>query len=251
MNIDITDVSVVASDIDYTLVNFGRGHCVAIEALASSFGRHFADEVNKVFHLVLEGLRRAEDIDWDERYAFQEVISQMQQLQASALTTYGLKPWSRESWMILVAKKLRIVLSPEQVEAGRDVYWNTLSENIALYEDTQAFLEALQQARIPLILMTSSDSICRVAADYSVLYDPTYSEQYKMKRLERLPLSYQELVVGDPIDKPDPRFFDKVFQKVAQYGDFPMEKILVIGDSDRSDLQEPGRRGCTTFLVTR
>jgi FMN phosphatase YigB (HAD superfamily) len=153
--------------------------------------------------------------------------------------------------MILVAKKLHIVLSPEQVEAGRDLYWNTLGENVALYEDTQAFLKALQQADIPLILMTSSDSICRVAADYTVLYDPMYSEQYKMRRLERLPLSYQALVVGDPIDKPDPKFFDKVFQKVAQYGNFPMERILVIGDSDRSDLQEPRRRGYRTLLVTR
>src|SRR5947209_1073227 len=112
----------VASDIDYTLVDFGRGHCAAIEALASVFGRHFADEVNRIFYLVLEGLRRTEDTDWDERYAFQEVISQMQRLQAPALTTYGLKPWSRESWMILVAKKLQIALSPEQAEAGRDLY---------------------------------------------------------------------------------------------------------------------------------
>jgi len=61
----------------------------------------------------------------------------------------------------------------------------------------------------------------------------------------------RKIVIGDPIDKPDPRFFDKVFQAVAQYGSFPMEKILVIGDSERSDLQEPKRRGCATFLVKR
>jgi FMN phosphatase YigB (HAD superfamily) len=251
VKVNLADFSVVVSDIDYTLVDFGTGHRAAIEGLAQIFGRHLANEVNWMFHLVLEGLRRAENVNWQERMAFQEAMSQIQQLQAPSLTLYGLKPWSRESWIILTARKLQIILTPEQVEAGRDSYWDTLSENIVLYEDAKAFLEAIRQIGTPLILMTSSDSICRVAEDYSVLYDPTYSEQYKMRRLERLPISYQELVIGDPIDKPDPRFFDKVFQAVAQYGDFPMEKILVIGDSERSDLQEPRQRGCATFLVTR
>jgi FMN phosphatase YigB (HAD superfamily) len=242
---------VVISDVDYTLVDFGKGHEVAIEALAQTYGRLFADEVGSLFHLVLEGFRRTENTGWQERQAFQRLIVQIQQLQAPSLATHGLKLWSRETWMIIAAKKLQIKLTPEQIEAGRDMYWGTLSENLLLYNDTQVFFETLQNMGIPLVLMTSSDSICRVAADYSVLYDPKYSEQYKRRRLEKLSLPYQELVIGDPIDKPDPRFFDKVFQEVAQYGNFPLEKILVIGDSERSDLQEPKRRGCATFLVTR
>lgn len=249
--VHVADYSAVVSDIDYTLVDFGKGHRAAIEALSQFASRQFADEINRMFYLVLEGLRRSEDAIWDARSAFRGLIDQIQELQAPLLSMYGLKPWSRESWIILAAKKLDLVLTPEQVEAGRDVYWNTLSVNIALYEDARPFLEALQKANIPLILMTSSDSICRVAENYSVLYDPTYSEQYKRRRLKRLPLSYQTLVIGDPIDKPDPRFFDKVFQKVAQYGHFPAESILVIGDSEKSDLQEPRRRGHATLLVTR
>ncbi len=248
--VNLTDFSAVISDVDYTLVDFDRGHRAAIGALAKIFGKQLANEMNWMFHVVLEGLRRAEDANWQERMAFQEVMSQIQQLQAPSLTIDGLKPWSRESWMILAARKLGIVLTPGQVEVGRDVYWNTLSENIVLYEDAKAFLEVIQQVGIPLVLMTSSDSICRVAEDYSVLYDPAYSEQYKRRRLKRLPLTYQALVIGDPIDKPDPRFFDKVFQAVAELGNFPMDKILVVGDSERSDLQEPRRRGCATLLVT-
>ena len=251
MSVNLADFSAVVSDIDYTLVDFDKGHQAAIKALAQLFGNQFADEVNRVFYLILEGLRRSEDVDWQEMPMFQEVMDQIQQLQSPSLATYGVKPWSREAWIIIVAKKLQITLTPGRVEAGRDVYWNTLSENIVLYEDAKAFLEAIQQVGIPLILMTSSDSICRIVEDYSVLYDPTYSEQYKRRRLKRLPLSYQELVIGDPIDKPDPRFFDKVFQEVAQYGNIPFGKILAIGDSERSDLQEPRRRGCGTFLVTR
>jgi FMN phosphatase YigB (HAD superfamily) len=251
MKANLADISVVVSDIDYTLVDFDKGHQAAIKALARLFGKQFVDEVSRVFYLILEGLRKSEDADWQGMPEFREVMDQLQELQSPSVATHGLKPWSRESWIIIVAKKFQIILAPDQIEEGRDVYWNTLSENLVLYEDAKSFLEAIRQVEIPLILMTSSDSICRVAEDYTVLYDPTYSEQYKMRRLERLPLSYQELVIGDPIDKPDPRFFDKVFQAVAQCGDFPMEKILVIGDSERSDLQEPGRRGCRTLLVTR
>jgi FMN phosphatase YigB (HAD superfamily) len=252
VKVNLADVCVVISDIDYTLVDFGKGHRAAIEALASIFGRHFADEVSRIFHLVLEGLRRAEDdTGWEERRAFQEVMDQTKQLQAPWLEAYGVKPWSREAWIIMAAQRLQLSLTPQQVEEGRDVYWHTLSNNAMLYDDTHEFLESIKGSGVPLVLMTSSDSICRVAADHTVKYDPVYSEQYKRKRLKRLPLQYQALVIGDPIDKPDPRFFDKVFQAMATFGNFPMENILVVGDSEKSDLQEPRRRGCQTLLVSR
>ncbi len=251
MKVNLADVSVVISDIDYTLVDFGTGHRAAIEALVSIFGRHVADEANKIFHLVLEGLRRAEDTGWKESQAFQEVLDQIKRLQAPWLETYGIKPWSREAWIIIAAEQLQMTLTPQQVEAGRDAYWNALSDNATLYADAHEFLESVQESGVPLVLMTSSDSICRVTEGHLVKYDPMYSEGYKRKRLKRLLLGYQALVIGDPIDKPDPRFFDKVFQTVAKFGNFQMEKILVIGDSDRSDLHEPRQRGCRTLLVTR
>lgn len=252
MKVNLTDVLVVVSDIDYTLVDFGNGHRAGIDALANIFGKHFADEVNKIFHLVLEGLRRTEDdTDWKGRRAFQEMMGQIKRLQAPWLEPYGIKPWSREAWLIIVAQQLQLILTPQQIEEGRDAYWHTLSNNAMLYDKTQEFLASLQEARIPLVLMTSSDSICRVASDHTVKYDPVYSEQYKRRRLKRLPLQYQALVIGDPIDKPDLRFFDKVFQAVTSFGNFPMENVLFIGDSEKSDLQEPRRHGGRTLLVTR
>lgn len=249
MKADLADICAVVSDIDYTLVDFGKGHQAAIEALAGIFGMHLAKEVNRIFHLVLEGLRRTEDSDWEERRAFQDVVEQIKRLQASKLETYGIKLWSREAWIITAAQQLQLALPPHLVEEARDVYWQTVSSNAALYQSTYAFLESIQEARIPLILMTSSDSICTVAVDHTVEYDPIYSQQYKKKRLRQLPLQYQALVIGDPIDKPDARFFDSVFQTVATFGNFPMENILFVGDSEKSDLQEPGRRGCRTLLV--
>jgi FMN phosphatase YigB (HAD superfamily) len=177
-------------------------------------------------------------------------MDQIKQLQAPWLEAYGIKPWSREAWIIIAAQQLQMAITPQQVEEGRDKYWHTLSNNVVLYDGTQEFLASLQETGIPLVLMTSSDSICRVEEDHAVRYDPVYSEHYKRRRLKRLPLLYQALIIGDPIDKPDPRFFDKVFRAVAGLGAFPMDKILVVGDSERSDLQEPRQRGCRTLLVT-
>lgn len=251
MKVNLEDVSVVVSDIDYTLVDFGKGHRAAIEALSNLLGKQLANEVSSMFHLILEGLRRAEDKDWEERQAFQATLDQIKRLQTPWLGTYGVKPWSREAWVIIAAQHLHLSLTPQQIEAGRDTYWYALSDNVTLYDDIPEFLVSLQKTEIPLVLMTSSDSICRVLEDYSVMYDPVYSEMYKSRRLNRLSFWHQKLVVGDPEDKPDPRFFDKVFQAVAELGDFPMEKILVVGDSERSDLQEPRVRGCRTLLVTR
>lgn len=252
MKANLAGVRVVISDIDYTLVDFGKGHLAAIEALASLFGRHLADEVSRMFHLVLEGYsRKAEDTGWEDKQAYQDVMDQIKRLQTRWLEAYGVKPWSRGAWIIIASRHLQLPLTPQQVEEGRDAYWHALGDNATLYVDTHEFLESIQGSGVPLVLMTSSDSICRVRGGLSVMYDPVYSERYKRKRLKRLPLRYQALVIGDPIDKPDPRFFDKVFQAVAGLGNFPMDKILVVGDPERSDLQEPRRRGCRTLLVTR
>ena len=77
MRVNLANFSAVVSDIDYTLVDFDKGHQAAIKALAQLFGKQFADEVNRVFYLILERLRRSEDADWQEMPVFQEVMDQI------------------------------------------------------------------------------------------------------------------------------------------------------------------------------
>jgi FMN phosphatase YigB (HAD superfamily) len=249
--IEIQRFSIIISDIDHTLVDFDQGHDAAIKTLSGLFGREFADEVNRIFHLILQGFRRAEDAQWEGRQAFLNVIDQIKQLQEPTLSTYGLKPWSREAWILIAARHLKMKLTPQQVEEGRTKYWNALSNYSHLYNDAVDFLEQIQEAKIPLILITSSDSICRVTEDCLLAYDMVISDYHKRNRLKLQPIQYQGIVVGDPIDKPDPRFFDKVFGLVAEFGNFLKEAILVIGDSERNDLKEPQLRGYPTTLIKR
>src|SRR5436190_19673841 len=124
-----------------------------------------------MFPLTVGGHRKAEDRHWERRQAFGTLLDQVKQLQAPFLDTYGIKAWSREAWILIAAEKLRMSVTPKQVEEGRDAYWSAANNSSALYDDAHEFLAMLQSLGIPLVLMTSSDSICQVREDGSLLYD--------------------------------------------------------------------------------
>jgi len=250
---NLGNFSIIVSDIDYTLIDFETGHQAGIEALSQIFDEQFAKEVSQMFNLILEGHRRLENENWEKRAQLNFLIKRIMELQSPFINQYGIKVWSRETWILLTAEKLRKPVDRKQIERGRDSYWKALSQNATLYSDAKPFLELLQRMKLPLILMTGSDSILKINDNLSLKYDPTFSKQYKRNRLKALPFSYQGLVIGDPIDKPNPRFFEKLFKTVTNTLGFspPMDKILVIGDSQRNDLEIPSQLGCNTLLIRR
>lgn len=248
---ELQSFSLIVADIDYTLIDFDKGHKEGIKALSQIFGEQFAQEVSDMFHLILEGHRRSEDEYWKKREEFNKLMARMMELQKLSLPSFGPKVWSREAWILITAEKFQKRLTPQQIENGRDAYWMALSRNLTLYEDAKSFLQLINQLELPLILMTGSDSVLKVNEDYSLVYDPNYSEEYKEKRLSALPFSYQKVAIGDPTDKPDPRYFEKLFQMVRGFGNFPPENVLVVGDSERNDLQIPQQLGYTTLLIKR
>ena len=252
----LTNAQVVVCDVDYTLLDVGRGHKAGIDKIAELFDRKLADEVDAMFNLVLEGHRKASEEDWKQRDAFNEAIKRMEELQSGIVKEYSLKVWSVETWILIVAEKYGRRLTGKDVEAGRDAYWNGRRGGSKVYKDARPFVAKLQELDKPLFLMTSGYSILRVGKDCSLQYDPDYSEKYKRDALADLPFSYIGMVIGDPIDKPDPRFFDKLFQEVdrktaVSFQTDRMKEILVIGDSERNDLHVPRQRGCTTLLIKR
>jgi len=246
---ELKDVSIVISDVDYTLLDFDKGHQAGLSALAKAFGSDFSQEVDKMFNLILEGFRRPEAESWEKRSEFNYLISRVGTLRG--LSDSGLNVWSREILIILAAEKIQIHLTKEDVEAGRNAYWAAVSNEGTLYADAEIFLSLLQRLGLPLILMAGSDHILRINDNLKLTYEPIFSEEYKRKRLQILPIHAQGIVIGDPIDKPDPRFFDKLFEEVRKIGDFRMRDVLVIGDSERNDLEGPRRLGCQTLLIKR
>lgn len=181
------------------------------------------------------------------------LVDKIKALQSSFIDTYGVKVFSREAEIAIAAELVHRPIEKELIEQGRDAYWSAVGNVEALYPDAQVFIDELRKKSIPLILMSGSDSIMIVNEDCTFDYDPDMSSAYKQKRFEKLKFPFVDTVFGDPIDKPDTRFFEKVFQSVEKNLGYmvPKERILFVGDSPRNDLEVPHDRGCKTLLIKR
>ena len=157
-DISLDEVDAVAADIDHTLVDFDRAHEKAIAALSEMFGARFANMVHGYFSLILEGSRRIESDIWDRRTEYESLIARIAEKQ-NPTGVYGMKKWSRETWIDLANDELPLTLGSADIQAARDTYWRTLGTSAVLYPDAVDFLKRLDQQGIPLVLMTASDSV--------------------------------------------------------------------------------------------
>lgn len=248
--IELGKFAAIVSDIDYTLVDFDKGHKVGIEALAKIFGVRFSQDVNQMFNLILEGHRMPESQPWVLRDKFDRLMDIMKKHHKQFVKSSGVKVWSRETWILIVAEENGVKIDQSLIEKGRNAYWDAVTQGSEFYADTKPFLKKITALDVPLILMTGSDSILRVKEDCSFEYDPVFSETYKKRRLAHLFPNYP-IITGDPIDKPNPKYFEKVSQLIQQFGNFSKDKVLFIGDSERNDLEVPKNLGYSTLLIRR
>lgn len=249
----INQSSAVVPDVDYTIADFGQGHRVGIAAWSSLFGEEFAQEADRVFQLKLEGQRRLPDELWNKRDEFNAIMKMTRELQQSCGERNGVKVFSRETDLIITAQKLGKILTKEEIEKGRDVYWDAVGRYSGIYSDAWGFLKYIKKMNRPLILMSGSDGIMKVSKYGCLTYDPQFSACRKQRRFQHLSFTYDRAVFGDPIDKPDPRFFNRVMMAAQNITGYvpKAEKILFIGDSLKNDLQVPASLGCNTVLIKR
>lgn len=239
----------IICDIDYTLVDFEPANQAGIRKLEEVFGERMGSEVDRIFQIVLEGNRKTPNEEWQERDEFNKIMDRIAKIQTEeSKKKYGVKVWSRESYIIIAAENLGVKVNRETVERARDIYWAALGENYRLYSDAKSFLEFLKRLNIPLFLMTGSDAVLNVNEDLTLNYNPQFSKEYKMRRLTAhfpgIPV-----VVGDPIDKQYSEYFDYLSEEVKKIGNFSKERTLVVGDSEKADLMFPRARGYPTLLV--
>lgn len=244
-------ISVVIADIDYTLMDFAIAQQAAIDALASKYGNEFSSTVNDIFMLINEEHQHKDSNTWDRKIDFEKIINEITEIEKPSLEQYGLKRWSRESWMIIASRQLKMNFAKADVEECREIYWKAHANNSHLYSDAEVFLEELKKRRIPLILMTSSDSVMKTNDDLTLTYDPDFSGAYKMKRISILPIEYSSIILGETVDKPNPKFFELVYADLNKLGSFERNSVLFIGDSPKSDLMVPEKDRFNTLLIKR
>lgn len=244
-------ISVVVADIDYTLMDFSKAQLAAIDALTSKYGNAFSSTVNDIFMLINEEHQHKNSDTWERRADFEKIMIEITQIERPSFAQYGLKRWSRESWMIIASQELKMNFNKTDVEECRDTYWKAHANNSFLYKDAIVFLDELKRRGIPLILMTSSDSVMKINDDSTLTYDPDFSGAYKMRRISILSLKYSSIIFGETVDKPDPKFFELVYFDLNKLGNFDKSSVIFVGDSPKSDLMVPEKDGFSTLLIKR
>lgn len=229
-------------DLDYTLLDFERGHQAAIESLGKKFSPDFAHEFDRIFHIILEGLRVQGD-DWRSveggRASFDEIMEQARHLQGIQSSQI----WSRELHAVIAAQRVNLSLSPAQCAEAAEHYWKTSAQAMTMYDDARNMLKKLEQLTLPYHLFTSSDGRLRWSQG-RWQYDPDYSRQKKMERLHILPgkgIHLQSITIGDPLDKPDPAFYRSMINNAstATSRSVNPKQCIIVGDSFQGDVAAP------------
>lgn len=239
-------INQVFIDIDYTVFNFDIGNEKGNEELNNYYPK-LGDEVNKIFNLVLRAKRDLDKLSKEEQTEYKKTIEEMDKIQFKIVPKYGHKYWSRETMIMLAAKKMGLSLKAKEVLKLRKIYWKAVADAWQVYEDAILFLEKIKEEKIKIIWVTGSDSILKVKQVWgkiSLIYGPRYSRKEKSKRLKKLLKQYPgKLVIGDPTDKPE--LWKKLFKRID------IKKTLVVGDSYDTDLEPAEKLGMETILIKR
>lgn len=244
--IDKNKIEKVFSDIDYTVFDFDVGNKKGNEKLNDCYPK-LGDEVGKIFDLILRAKRGLDNLSNDEQIEYKKIIEEVDEIQSKIIPIYGHKYWSRETMIMIAAKKLGLNFKADEVTKLRKVYWKALADAWNLYDDAIPFLNKIKKEKIEIIWVTGSDSILKIKMaleKIEINYDPEYSCKEKTKRLKKLLKKYPgELVIGDPVDKP--LIWQKLFKEIN------IEKTLVVGDSYGTDLKPAEELGIKTILIKR
>lgn len=244
--IDKNKIDKIFLDIDFTILNFGKGNEWANKKL-NEFYPKLGDELNKIFNLNLKVTRDFSTLSKDELDEYQENLKLMEKWQKKVLLNYKIRLWARSSMIMIAAKNLGLNLKADEVKMARDIYWKTIAEKGNFYEDALCFLNKIQFEEIKITWVTGSDSVLNIKENdgqIELKYNPKYSRKEKEKRLVNLIKKYPgKLVIGDPTDKPD------VWESLLR--DLDIARVLVVGDAYDSDIKPAERLGIKTILISR
>jgi len=234
-------------DVDYTVLDFN--HRAGVDELRKVSGKStgLADEFDAVFTLMLGGVRDGGELFAREKKEFAELAD---------VVVEGDHPlpdphWSRELWAYRWMGDL--AYSQGAIEYA-DIYWKGVAAASRMYDDAYKLLQRfrLHIRDIELVLVTSSDGRLTMLNQEKFLYDPQYATDKKWERLVAATLGHfidlsRNLIVGDPISKPDPLFW-KCAYEARMVG--PRDKVFIVGDSYQSDISG-APFGATTILLDR
>ncbi len=239
----------VLIDVDDVLLDLDRG----LEAGEAAAGRALADalgapalgpsvqaSLQDVYATLRAELRRGDEAPSD---ALAELLDGLRRHQGPSLADgHELKPWSRQAMLMVVAERLALRVDGAAVERAAEAYWTAVTEATPLFEDARRALARWRAAGVPVQAATNSDGVMSWdAARGGFAYTAEAAAARKRRRIARLSelgLEAEAITIGDPIGKPDPRFFEAAIEALeARVGRLDRRRGLAIGDSLHHDVR--------------
>lgn len=148
---------------------------------------------------------------------------------------YELKRFSRETMLAAALRREGAPVSGPAIVAAVTAYWAAVRAATGLYPAAAEWWPALRTAGISVHLATNSDGYMDWRAG-AFVYDPERARARKRARLDalwQLGIAPEQVSIGDPFGKPDPRFYEGV-RGAAGVG--APEHWVAVGDSLRDDV---------------
>lgn len=233
-------------DIDDCLIHTTQltlDHLEVIRKSLDDFGVSVSQEITHTFavHAQLQyDQHQGKSISSNDEKIFQTFMDRLAELEKPIIEKWGeMKRWSREVNLYIAAEKHGVFLTQTVIQKTVERLWTIITQKAGFYEDSLPFLKKLFSQKIPVFLITSSDS--RLTFDDAkklFFYDPDYSRHLKMQRLTKfldLGIPNSHIFIGDPYDKPNPWVFESALSEAKkEFGD--QCKAIMVGDSINNDL---------------
>ncbi|MBI2031255.1 MAG: hypothetical protein HYT08_01435 [Candidatus Levybacteria bacterium] len=244
-------------DVNHTLINTATGHLYAMksmeqELIDNGIEKHKANSIIKHVHyitsLMIAGFLITNEKDWDGvpggKKAYKEILSKISLHQKLINDKWGfIKKWSREVFLKIAADSVGVEIDNRIIKSVVDAHWHAITKKAKTFISAKILFKELKKHNIPIYLLTSSDG--RLLFENGVFsYDPIYSEEFKKRRMEELRkegLYFNDIIVGDPHDKPSRDYFKKGISTINKVlGRYVgSEDLVVVGNSFEDDLVVP------------
>lgn len=232
---------IVFCDVDYTLAHFSH------EAGIAAFNHKLAWAFDDVFQIILGGMRSGGT-------AFTDIISEFEYIARTQVEGEFGEPFaSRELWAWRALKQLYDISSGSDSLAAAHSYWDGVNAAGRLYPDTSSFVFALRLVNARLVLVSTTDGRLCEGERLPFRYDPEFSRKEKCSRFAMMGLAdlvdlEKDFVCGDPVSKPNPRFWERALRHVHATR---KDKCYVVGDSYAGDIVGAAAFGTETILLDR
>ena len=239
----ILDVDDVVVDMD-ALAAAAQNACLA--PLVSELGENVGAAVHADFVRAYADLRRQLRASPGEAHpSYAPLRAAIDRWQAAVVAAgHEVKPWSRQTLLAVALEQQGVPVSGTLIHHVVDeVYWGTIRIQSRPTPDATAAINALRATGVPFHLATNSDGFLLfddVTATFQ--YDPIHAVEEKRRRLQCLStigIEPSDITVGDPIGKPDRRFYDGVLADFEAKLETPIDlsRTLVVGDSLSNDVE--------------